>query len=58
MYHLVKEGQTEALCGQYDEEKDQLVPEAEARDPNGRHFNCPNCDYVLHDGKRHVESPQ
>jgi len=59
-HHLVRTGQTAALCvtagrGTYDPDTDVLVPELEASSPEGRYFNCVDCDYVLHDGRRHVE---
>ena len=37
---------------------DELVPEAEAKDPDGRHFNCPMCDKALHFGRAHAKPPE
>jgi len=59
-YHIVLTGDDDALCvaagrGTYDEENDVLVPEDEANDPNGHYFNCTDCSYVQHGGRRHVE---
>jgi hypothetical protein len=36
---------------------DRLVPEAEVRDPAGRHFNCPACHATLTGGLAHLEAP-
>ena len=57
-YHLVRTGAEAPACGAELAPGDQLVSEVEAADPDGRHFNCPQCDKVLHGGRAHVEPPQ
>lgn len=46
-YHLSrKDSDDVALCDEVDEE-DVIVPWSEAHDPEGRHFNCPRCMWIL-----------
>jgi len=55
IYHVsnIDDGSTPA-CGLF-EPGDTVVPIVEAHDPDGRHFNCPECMWVLTQGRRHVE---
>lgn len=61
IYHLVRAGTADAACVLAGTGTvttgDQLVPEAEANDPAGRHFNCPACFDVVSGGQRHVPPP-
>jgi transposase len=58
MYHLASPTSwDEPLCG-HREPGDFVVPRTEAENPDGRHFNCPECDRVLHSGLRHAEPPE
>ena len=60
-YHLVRTDAVGAACVLAGtgvvSDGDQLVPEAEANNPAGRHFNCSACFAVVSDGQRHVPPP-
>ncbi len=51
VYHISIDQTGRAACDSF-EEGDTIVPYSEVMDPNGRHFNCPDCSWVMHGFKK------